>query len=136
MDEVNMQRVRDIIILSFSSDETGIRFDTDKVLNKGFAVADIEEAEMVILAGPTLTLMTIQILADIKYLTPEMAVINPWIYYVEPVGLILLIHRERFFSTYLFEEDLMAGVYYKKNIEFQLDYLENNSQCDVNGDPI
>ena len=127
MDEVNMQRVRDIVILSFSSDETGIRFDTDKVLNKGFAVADIEEAEMVILAGPTLTLMTIQILADIKYLTPEMAVINPWIYYVEPVGLILLIHRERFFSTYLFEEDLTAGVYYKKSIEYQLEYLDKNS---------
>ena len=136
MDEVNMQRVRDIVILSFSSDETGIRFDTDKVLNKGFAVADIEEAEMVILAGPTLTLMTIQILADIKYLTPEMAVINPWIYYVEPVGLILLIHRERFFSTYLFEEDLISGVFYKKSIEHQLEYLENNSQCDANGDPI
>ena len=57
MDEGNMQRVRDIIILSFSSDETGIRFDTDKVLNKGFAEAEIEEAEMVILAGPTLTLI-------------------------------------------------------------------------------
>ena len=136
MDELNKQRVRDLIILSFSSDEAGIRFDTDRVLDKGFSEAEIEEAEKIILSSPTLTLMTIQIIADIKYLTPEMAVINPWIYYMEPVGLILLIHRERFFSTYLFEEELTAGVYYKKNIEYQLDYLENNSQCDVYGDPI
>ena len=105
-------------------------------MNKGFAVADIEEAEKIILSSPTLTLKTIQIIADVKYLTPEMAEINPWIYYMEPVGLILLIHRESFISTYLFEEDLTAGVYYKKNIEFQFDYLDKNSQCDAYGNDI
>jgi hypothetical protein len=136
MDKVNLESVRDIIILSFSSDENGIRFDTDRVLNKGFSEAEIVEAERVILSGPTLTLKTIQIISDIKFITPEMAVINPWIYYMEPVGLILFIHRERFFSTYLFEEDLIVEVYKKNNIAFLLDYLDKNPQCDAYGNDI
>ena len=132
MDNVNLKSVRDIIILCFSSDEKGIRFDTDIVAEKGFSKADIEEAEKILSSSPV-TFKAIKIIADIKYLMPE---IDPWFYYMEPVGLIIFVDRISFISIYLFEEDLIAGVYYKRNIEFQLDYLENNSQCDVFGEPI
>lgn len=135
MDNVNLKSVRDIIILCFSSDEKGIRFDTDIVVDKGFPKADIEEAEKILSSSPV-TFKAIKIIADIKYLMPEMAVIDPWFYYMEPVGLIIFVDRISFIPSYLFEEDLIAGVYYKRNIEFQLDYLENNSQCDVFGEPI
>ena len=135
MDEINLKSVRDILILCFSSDENGIKFDTDRVIDMGFSEADIKEAEKVIFSSPVRSKAT-QIMSDIEYFTPEMIDINPWIYYMEPVGLIILIDRITFISTFLFEEDLIAGVNYKRNIEFQLDYLDKNCQCDAFGDPI
>ena len=119
MDEGNLKSVRDIIILSCSADDTGLNFDTSMALNKGFSEADLEEADKIIIASPTRTLKTAFLIEDLKN-TIGIEEFNHWTYYIEPVGLIILTHKENFTSIYLFEEDLITDVVNKNKTQLDV----------------
>jgi hypothetical protein len=134
MEELSLQRIRDLIIAAHSVSDDGIlSFDTSNLKSLGFTEAEIDEANR-ILAAEQAECLQDYIKSQIKFCFVDPAPAT--IYYIGYAKLIFSISNEKQAYSYITEEDLEQIVHEMRDFIVKLQYIEANSNNDASGNQI
>jgi hypothetical protein len=134
MEELSIQRIRDLIIAAHSvSDDGVLSFDTKHSASLGFIQEEIDEADS-ILAAEQAECLQEYFKSKIAFCFPDPGPIQ--VYYIGYAKLIFSVNREKQAYSYITEEDLELKV--RDMIDFitNIEYVHANSNNDAYGNPI
>lgn len=134
MEELSLQRIRDLIIAAHTVSEDGeLTFDTTSLDTIGFTKEEIEEADRILAAEQCEPLQEyFKSLIKFSFVDPPPATIH----YIGYAKLIFSVSVEKQAYSYITEEDLEQLVRGMKDFIVQLQYIEANSNNDAYGNPI
>lgn len=134
MEELSLQRIRDLIIAAHKVDDDGVlTFDTTSMASLGFTKAEIDEADRMLAAEQCEQLLEyFQSLIKFSFVDPPPATIH----HIGYAKLIFSISQEKQAYSYITEEDLEELVRGMKDFIVKLQYIEANSNNDAYGNPI
>ena len=134
MEELNLQRIRELIIAAHSvSDDGTLSFDIPNSASLGFTQAEIDEANKILAAEQTEYLQDyFKNLIKFCFVDPAPATI----YYIGYAKLIFSISNEKQAYSYIKEEDLEQIVHEMRDFIVKLQYIEANSNNDASGNQI
>ena len=134
MEQLKLQRIRDLIIAAHRVDDDGeLTFDTTSMASLGFTDAEIEEADGILAAEQCEPLREyFQSLINFCFVQPKPATIH----YIGYAKLIFSISEERQAYSYMTEEDLNKLVDDMKDFIVHMQWVEANARNDAYGNPI
>lgn len=119
MDEAKFRRIRQIILDSTRFVSSGISFDTEKVLEKGYAVEEITDAEYLLTKS---SYFVMDFRNEIRQITAD-ADDKFDIFFVEFAKIIFVLYEDSQKSLHFFEEDLQKLVLFKQYLGFCHEFL-------------
>ena len=135
MEEMEIWRLRELLLDIYTVDEAKLEFNTDRGLRKGYSIKELEFADKVLELNPLVTFHTFHLKDDIRYLLDDEK-FNPIVFYIELAELIFIIDLEGEVYSYMYAEDLASQVAELKAFEIYLDDLMTNTNNDAYGEPL
>jgi len=135
MEEMSLQRLRNLILDVYTIDESNLIFDTDTALSKGYSIDEVEFANKVFELNPLVSFHTFHLKNDLRYFLDDDE-FNPIIFYIQLAELIFIIDLESEVYSYMFEEDLQEKVAEKRAFADHLEYLMTQVNNDAYGEPL
>ena len=135
MEEMEIWRLRELLLDIYTVDEAKLEFNTDRGLSKGYSIKELEFADKVLELNPLVTFHTFRLKDDIRYLLSDEK-FNPIVFYIELAELIFIIDLKDEVYSYMYGEDLEEQVAELKAFEIHLDDLMTNTNNDAYGEPL
>jgi hypothetical protein len=134
MEQLNLQRIRDLIIAAHSVSGDGtLTFDTTAATSLGFTEAEIDEANQILAAEQVQQLQDyFRSKINFYFLKDSPCIV----YYIGYAKLIFAIHPEKDGYSYVTEEELELMVNEIKDMLVKMEYIYANSKNDASGNPI
>ncbi len=137
MEEISLQRLRELILDIHSFVELGVEFDTNKALELGYSETEIEIASKILAINQNSSLNNL-FKSKILFCNPDFqSKKTVYVYYVMLAKLIFVFDEESDIYSHIFEEDLEEKVRETQKIITTIEYFDANPTiCDVYGNPI
>ena len=136
MEEMKLQRIRELIIAIHSVGDDGLLFDTSKAQSLGYSEQEIDTANKILAMEPIEYLDELfksKIIFTSFHQGPAPS-LN--VFYIGLAKLIFVINTEKEIHTYVTEEDLEIKVTDTLNSMVHLAYVMANTNNDAYGNPI